>query len=253
MKQFILLISSVIYILASCSENKVIYDSKPVSPWGPASKNFVNAYVYPTLEDAKTSYYIETWEGVRADSFKLDESSLIIILYFNTPEEDITRERLYVNELWYQQEKVSMFRKLAIKNKDTSFYQDGVFGSCLADPIESLNIVSDSDYDDAHPAGTSLNDIIYVEFRSATEFVESGYTNEWYSVKKNPYDLHFIEPLAQFLAKKRNLVNECFGFIFHHLPTKVLEHNFTIYYDDAAGRHLEIPVESVSVAKDAAK
>jgi hypothetical protein len=248
MKHLTFLVLLVIYFFTSCKE-VVRDDDHPASPWGPVSKNFVNAYVYPELENATTFYYIENWEeGARA-SFKLDEPSLVLVLGFLTPEEDVIRERLYSNELWYSQEKEDKFLELAIKNKDTSFYRDGSFGSCLADPVEFINIVSDSDYDDVHPAGTSLNDIIYIGFRSATEFVKSGYADERYDTKKHPYNLHFIEPLTQFIEKKRNLVEENFGFIFSHLPTEASKHNFTIYYDDAAGRHFEIPV-SVSVEKD---
>jgi hypothetical protein len=252
MKKIMFLLLAVICLFTSCKEVVYDWDHPDKIPWGPFSANYVTAYVYPKLEDAKASYYIENWESDRA-SFKLEEPSLMIILLFNTPEENVIRERLYTNELWYPQEKVDKFKELAIKNNDTCFNRDGVFGSCLADPVESINIVSDSDYDDAHPAGTSLNDIIFIEFRSATEFVESGYTDEQYDVKKNPYDLHFIEPLTQFIEKKRNLVEECFGFIFNRLPSEDSEHNFTVYYDDVAGRHLEIPVKSVSIKKETVK
>jgi hypothetical protein len=248
MKQFVFLILPVIYLFNACNE-VVINDDSPVdTPWGTFSKNYVNAYIEPKLSDTMTSWYIETWERERG-SFKLEQPSLMLVFGFNTPEEDIIRERLYPEELWYPQEKVYQFRELAKKNNDTCFNRDGSFGGCLVDPVESINIVSDSDYDDVHPAGTSLNDIIYIEFRSATEFVASGYTDEKYDTKKHPYDLLEIEPLTQFLEKKRNLVDGFFGFIFHHLPTKASEHNFTIYYDDVAGRHFEIPV-SVSVEKE---
>lgn len=249
MTKFMFIILLVVYFCTAC--NKVILDvDDPIDiPWVPFSKNYVNAYIEPNLDDTVTFWYTENWETDRF-SFKLEEPSLVLVFGFETPEEEVIRERLYPEELWYPQEKVDKFRELAKNNRDTCFNRDGAFGGCLVDAVESINIVSDSDYDDAHPAGTSLNDIVYIEFRSATEFVESGYTNEQYDIKKHPYDLHFIEPLAQFIEKKRSLVDGCFGFIFNHFPTKASKHNFTIYYTDAAGRHFEISVNSVSVETD---
>jgi hypothetical protein len=241
---------SIIYLFNACTE-VIVDNNNPVdTSWGPVSKYFVNAYIEPKLKDTIVGYNIDTVDDSRISSFQLENPILELIVGFNTPEEDVIRERLYPEELWYPQEKVDHFKELAIKNRDTSFNRDGSFGSCLVDPVKSINIVSDADYDDAHPAGTSLNDIIYIVFRSATEFVESNYTDEKYDTKKHPYDLHFIEPLDQFLEKKRNLVDGFFEFIFHHLPTKALTHNFTVYYDDTAGRHFEIPVKSVSVEKE---
>lgn len=46
----------------------------------------------------------------------------------------------------------------------------------IADPIASISVVSDQDFDDAHPAGTKLDDILYFHAISPYVFVKSHYT-----------------------------------------------------------------------------
>ncbi|MDR0560812.1 MAG: hypothetical protein LBG92_11650 [Prevotellaceae bacterium] len=237
MKKYIFLIS-IIFGLYSCEE-KIYEPIGPLDPWGPVSKTFVTAYLYPDMNYLDVLYFMDIEE---ADSIKFNEPKLSILFGFSIPEDSVVRDRLFKDEFWYSKYKANTFKELSKKNGDTSYYESGVFGGCMADPIEFLGIVSDKDYDAAHPAGTLLNDIIYVKFRSATEFVASSYKDRRYDIKSHPYRLGFIEPLTIFNSKKRNLVDSYFKFIFEHLPEKMETHNFTIFYNDAAGRRIEIPV-----------
>ena len=42
--------------------------------------------------------------------------------------------------------------------------------------ISKINVYSDKDFDANHPAGTSLNDVMTICYRSAIPYIESGYT-----------------------------------------------------------------------------
>ena len=47
--------------------------------------------------------------------------------------------------------------------------------------IEGLHITSDQDYDEQHPAGSLLNDLFDIEYRSFAKYVESGYDDSLFT------------------------------------------------------------------------
>ncbi len=57
----------------------------------------------------------------------------------------------------------------------------------LSIDFKSITVTSDVDFDDAHPAGTPLNDITQFAAISPVKYIRSGYKNKchWYKVIKN--------------------------------------------------------------------
>ena len=71
------------------------------------------------------------------------------------------------------------FLKIAERNGDTSFnrkvFNGERLGEAFADNFHELHIVSDADWDEEHPAGTLLDDILSVRMYSFAEFIRNGY------------------------------------------------------------------------------
>lgn len=114
----------------------------------PTSKNFITKYQNPVSICAIVSGSLET--SVPTETYNV--VSLQIRPYENT-EDCFTKD--LVDE--------AQFEVLAAQFKDTDF--NGAY--YLNIPVmyvqtESLNIVSDNDYDAAHPAGIPLNDLCNV-------------------------------------------------------------------------------------------
>lgn len=73
------------------------------------------------------------------------------------------------------------YLELARRNGDTCFYQLTyplwyMNRGALADNFRSLSIVSNADWDEAHPAGTPLDDLFEVGLAVYGPFIRNGYT-----------------------------------------------------------------------------
>lgn len=105
----------------------------------------------------------------------------------------------------------------------SSKYEFGRYA--LADAFVDLDIVSDVDYDDEHPAGTSLADIVRVSFRTFYPFI-SGDT-------KRAGSENVCKFVAELTPKDLTLVEvtgDTFGFYFETLPQLARQHNFTVTF-----------------------
>ena len=127
----------------------------------PTSKNFITKYQNPVSICAIVSGSLET--SVPTETYNV--VSLQIRPYENT-EDCFTKD--LVDE--------AQFEVLAAQFKDTDF--NGAY--YLNIPVmyvqtESLNIVSDNDYDAAHPAGIPLNDLCNVFYLCVDDILANSY------------------------------------------------------------------------------
>lgn len=72
------------------------------------------------------------------------------------------------------------FLRLATRNDDTSFNQWVPDHLCLRTPafannFRELHVVSNADWDEEHPAGSLLDDILLVRLYSYANFIHEGY------------------------------------------------------------------------------
>lgn len=152
---------------------------------------------------------------------------------------------------------------------DTLYYATtypSPYGTPLADPIASVEVTCDSDFDAAHPAGSSLNDCLHFLSSSVKTFIDSGYKTTfdwtgidkryWYHVFGSPYKckLHHSEhlqpidkPLTQTTQDDMTLLvgsfhdgygNAIFLLRFETEPTEKGEYAFTTVVRFADGREL---------------
>lgn len=80
-------------------------------------------------------------------------------------------------------------------NTKRSYMASPLWGVCSAVDFKSISVISDSDFDDAHPKGTTLNDIVKFVSNSPKKFIDSNYkaTFDW---SKDSPEIFKIEPKA---------------------------------------------------------
>lgn len=131
---------------------------------------------------------------------------------------------------------------------------------CLYRRTTGLHVVSDTDYDAQHPAGSYLDDIVTVRFKSAEDYLKTGYTSlkdylgkttgPDYSYEGLPvYNLNLRENLSEFNEIQRKLIRFEFRFRFTKAPDRTDTHRFTIVYTNEDGVELTGTTEPVTVRR----
>lgn len=75
---------------------------------------------------------------------------------------------------------IEKFNRWAARNNDIDFNQVLANGALpmvatFADNFSKMVVTSNADWDEAHPAGTSLDDVLQVRINSSSDFVHDGY------------------------------------------------------------------------------
>lgn len=193
----------------------------------PILKNFVCSYENPTSAYAEIR---ETFlngdpipEGQAVDQF-------VVLLRADKSTEISER----TNE--------ETFRELAARFNDTEYNSRG---PCMTNAMyirsESLDIISDQDYNAAHPAGSSLNDLFTLEYSCADDILKSGYDLQ-------QYRWMFKEPVEEFNRKQPTLIAFSFTFWPTAMPEKTATHRFTITYKNVEGKVLVATTGPVTIA-----
>ena len=102
--------------------------------------------------------------------------------------------------------------------------------------IVSINVVSNTDFDEQHPAWTSLNDIIRFVGISVSEYLQSNYTYQYYWDDKQdslivgyPYHSPVNKLLSEMTAEDFRFLTPVIGVLhFEKEPTVSKKHGLTI-------------------------
>ena len=101
-------------------------------------------------------------------------------------------------------------------------YDDGA--EVLVNHLDSIHVISDSDFDSVHLAGTLLDDLFYVNIHGYYDLLISNYGRD------RECQLNYTKKISEFEYKDGHLVS---GFVIK-LPNNVSpiekEHNLTITY-----------------------
>ena len=62
-------------------------------------------------------------------------------------------------------------------NKDIYYYMGAGYNESYICDIESINITAETDWDDSHPAGTLLNDLVKINGHSYFDYIKNGYSD----------------------------------------------------------------------------
>lgn len=148
-----------------------------------------------------------------------------------------TQSDLYNNEVYLRYygencgDKFSYFNKLY---NDTSFNKGNYPGAhqALAYPIDKITLSCDSDYDDKHPAGTPLDDIVKLKYTSYLDFIHNDYQYPEGYKKEEGYrlgEILFEYYLSEINNDNTKLASRAVSTItFTELPTVAGEYNFTL-------------------------
>ena len=190
----------------------------------PTSKNFITKYQNPVSICAIVSGSLET--SVPTETYNV--VSLQIRPYENT-EDCFTKD--LVDE--------AQFEVLAAQFRDTDF--NGV--DYLDTPVmyvqtESLNIVSDNDYDAAHPAGIPLNDLCNVFYLGVDDILANSYRFTLTAQQKeNKWSAGYFEKsITEFNREKPTLVAFDFRIQPIFRPAVPGTHRFTVTYKNIEDR-----------------
>ena len=103
--------------------------------------------------------------------------------------------------------------------------------SALIDEIVSIVITSDVDWDETHPSGTSLNDIVRVAFASHYPYIQSGYDSKYCVYNGTDKFYSEIKPIVELEDNDLVLLdtNSSLDFYFNvpsHIPACTLNFKF---------------------------
>ena len=115
-------------------------------------------------------------------------------------------------------------------------------------PLKSISIVADKDIDEAHPAGTLLNDLFDIRYPRYNSFIKNGYEpNDYDNVRD--YSLDSISPLSGF--KGEFLFPEKAKFYLTDKTTTKGKYTFTVTFsfdkDPVSGESLELAPASIEI------
>lgn len=189
--------------------------------------------IFHLLGGDSHKYYSFVHKYYGMDIYEIEVYTSGVCLEFILSEENLIAEAfpLCCDAHDYNESLADKHRTLSEKYGDTNNgnYWSGKdlgFGNyALADSFVDIDIVSDAEYDDEHPAGTSLADIVRVSFRTFYPFV-SGET-------KHASSEEVYKFVAELTFEDLTLVevgDDTFAFHFETPPLSAQQHNFTITF-----------------------
>lgn len=129
--------------------------------------------------------------------------------------------------------------------------------SCILNHFVKIDLVSNSDFDQTHRAGTSLGDIAYFVGGSAQQFVKCKYADDcrfrwgvdnpeshkkiagvglWYHYGYSPLYIKLQDISGECLK----LSSDTFGISFASMPTLSQKHTFTLTVTDCNGKEVKV-------------
>jgi hypothetical protein len=127
-----------------------------------------------------------------------------------------------------QGDKKAVYDSLCNKHSDYGYHGEDRYANeplkkCYAKDIVSFDVVSNSDFDKNHPAGSSLKDIIVFDGYSPYRWIKSGYSGE-------PYFTHTRTTADKVVEDDLKLLCaiQLFTLRFSTIPTNSSAHTLTI-------------------------
>lgn len=115
----------------------------------------------------------------------------------------------------------------------------------------TFNITSSTDYDAAHPAGTSLNDIMSVHTTSPREHIESKYSEATHRTMWtdgiNHIQVFHKQNIEEFNEKGENLLFPSFKLTFDIPPTHKAVHDITVTITLETGRVVSCTIPNITI------
>lgn len=205
---------------------------------GVLHKNFIELYVDGQMEMSLTGFQPEYSGDVPKPSKKQTAG---LVIYIPSPD-------MY----FYDEPDVEKFNRWAIRNGDTDFNlvsPPGVFPlvSTFADNFKKMVITSTADWDETHPAGTPLDDVLRVRINSSADFVRGGYDMGAYeyeflknfdylkTIEKRPSELTAADMQMIYHSNDLSSKTKSPVIIFTSAPTLAKTHTLTLSWTTVEG------------------
>jgi hypothetical protein len=233
---FILLVG---LLLFSCSKDDNVSSSNGTSPeaaLSPATANYMEYFYKP--QSMKLEYYPESeWR---------EEANIAVVMPIFSNYD--------CNSTEYYYPRPSLPDSIRLRYNDyVNYYGDTTYWQrhtkeingvgCIM-PLKSISVVADKDLDEAHPAGTPINDLLDIGYARLYSYIKGGYTPEM----ANEHQLYSISPLATFEGDF--LFPEKSRLIFKKKPAPG-KYTFTVTFtfdkDPVSGDSLELAPASIEV------
>ena len=260
------LVSAVALVISGCSKDS----PSPDHSLGPVMNNYVRNYIRPVKLFLPDDSYqkrdcVYTQYVFFLPCYNTPYNNGEVLTYEMT--EKFEYENLIHDIGYYEynddeyppiKEHLLRYDSLCKAHKDTEYskkekhYTGQQFGLAIYRRM-TLDVTSDTQYDAAHPAGTSLADIIDVCAYSAKEMIDSGYDYRSVGVKdeRGAYIMnlgHELKmPLKQFNEEYRKLIRDGIDLDFKTAPDVTSTHRFTVTYRDEDGRVLTATAAPVTL------
>lgn len=138
---------------------------------------------------------------------------------------------------------VTQFLEIAERNGDDFKRNDyPLFWNsrmALSDNLVSIEITSNADWDETHPAGTSLNDLFEITLNSFTEYMRNGYAFRESSGQPDPVirgARRIIKPVSELTPDELAIIQSDPSFAVRSTPTLAEEHTLTFTLTNTDGK-----------------
>ena len=209
--------------------NKSDEENKSYEASDPATGNFINVFI--TNPESLELEFIDGF-GYRLSVIQMS------LLY------DMYRSVAYCSK----NSDLEQYKKYAKFYGDTTYHSRHILGdpNACAAPLSKIDVTSDKDYDEAHPAGTSLNDLFLISYPRLYQYIKSGYKPQQ---GLNSYELDSVSELTAF--KDEPLFENTTRLFFKKLPATPGKYTFTVTFDFGAdpltGEKVNVPPASIEI------
>jgi len=144
------------------------------------------------------------------------------------------------------QSSVSRFNAMAAQNGDEGFEWNIMYDSngkyfhysALTESMPSIELTCSSDFDAAHPAGTSLMDIVKVQIYSFAQFLGENRDEIFYFEISDK--VRITKHYPEFTDEEKAIVGSTFYLVFEKTPAVPGDYEFTV---TTAGKYKSEPLK----------
>ena len=186
-------------------------------------------------------------DEVLMDRYMKDDKKCCIDIGFNNPYN--TSYPCKVNDYFNDEKNVAKFKEYANYYGDTSYtsaHDMDVDENVIPIPVESINIIANRDFDEQHPAGTSLNNLFKLHYICHQSFIKNGYKNQ-----RNGESCPIDSLVKLSDLKTTSLIGLYTSHLFFDNPTTSGKYTFTLFInfgeDPITHETLELPPASIEI------
>lgn len=220
-------------LLAGCSK-----EAEPFGPPYVASDQSISSYIAPKQAETNITYRHEANGQAGDGQARYDQMQVEFYAGGIYPQ----AEEPYLVQFVTRTKNAPVYDSLTKAHQDYGYGYDPAASAhdVLYNGLKSVDIVSDQDYDPAHPAGTSLADIFSLSVQKVVKGTVDGHPGYVFQQK----DYSTVQALA---GDEPHLLARVFVLKPTRAPEVTREHVFTVTYEDENGRMLTAQTKAFKI------